>query len=249
MAATFVSAGTWAACTGFSVLSISGEDADANGIPDITESLFSNPIAPGPWADHWSNAHGEAFPWPISPFSMEVEQNPNLVKLFRFSGGLTTGEINLDNFDSIPDQHIVNRKKRGSIKSFQELVDKLKDAARRGDNAEVEKQWKRIQIIQNVVKDASKFSVSSWRHALNHCQAWAMGFIKSQDAKPDRGYQLDLVGWTYNAYSSWPEWYRLRHAAVKVTLDNDTWFYLDDSWWGSVFFDDGRCQVSIATKS
>jgi len=60
MAATFVSAGTWAACTGFSVLSISGEDADANGIPDITESLFSNPIAAGATVSHWYNP----FSWP-----------------------------------------------------------------------------------------------------------------------------------------------------------------------------------------
>jgi hypothetical protein len=46
------------------------------------------------------------------------------------------------------------------------------------------------------------------------------------------GYEK--VVWTYKAFSVFPDWWRLRHVAVKITTCDGTVFYADDGWWGGV---------------
>ena len=93
------------------------------------------------------------------------------------------------------------------------------------------------KILEDLLNEATHTAA---HFGTEHCDRWANNLMDSLRAMQTGGwYTAQKVTWTYRFYRYFPEWWRLRHSAVKITLCDGSVFYADDGWWsgiGNTFF-------------
>ena len=83
--------------------------------------------------------------------------------------------------------------------------------------------------LKELIEYAHSINTRGW---VNKCQNYTEDFFSGSYPVSDC-YKLQWVAWDYFPYRPlFPVSWRLRHAAIRVTLCNGNVFFLDNGWWG-----------------